>query len=157
MSTAVKPSARWSSMIVSITACCTRTSSAVVGSSNTMSFGSSDSARAIDTRCRMPPDSSPGNRASIESGSFTLPTSSFIRLSQRSRGTWPWALKTSMKWLRIVRTGFSAFMPDCSTIAKPPWRCCRSSSSPRSRMSWPLNTMLPPLVRAGGFCSRVSA
>ena len=59
---AVKPLSRCRSLIVRITAFCTITSSAVVGSSKTISFGSSASASAIETRCRMPPDSSCGNR-----------------------------------------------------------------------------------------------
>ena len=39
---------------------CTETSSAEVGSSSTISFGSAASARAIATRCFCPPDSSYG-------------------------------------------------------------------------------------------------
>ena len=60
ISTAVKPSDSCSDEIVSITACCTSTSSAVVGSSNTINRGSSESASAIETRWRMPPESSSG-------------------------------------------------------------------------------------------------
>ena len=60
MSTAVKFSDAWSWRMVFITACCTSTSSAVVGSSNTISRGSSASASAMETRCRIPPESSPG-------------------------------------------------------------------------------------------------
>jgi hypothetical protein len=63
----------------------------------------------------------------------------------------------SKKWLRMVRTGFSAFMPDCSTMANPPRRCTRTAAVSSSAMSTPSKRMLPPPMRAGGLESRVSA
>ncbi len=158
MRMAVKCSARCSSLIVSMTACCTSTSSAVVGSSNTISCGSSESAER--DRCALTHaagELTGGSGASTDSSSPTLPISSLARASRASLGTWPCAAKMSRKWLPTVRTGLSAFMPDCSTMANPPWRWRRSSSASSSRMSRPPKRMRPALIRAGGFCSRVSA
>ena len=76
---AVKPRSRCRSLIVSITACCTITSSAVVGSSNTIIRGCRDSTSAIETRCRIPPDSSCGNRVSTAGSRRTASSSSAPR------------------------------------------------------------------------------
>jgi hypothetical protein len=57
----------------------------------------------------------------------------------------------------MVRTGLSAFMPDCSTIAKPPCLCTRNSSADIRAMSIPSKRISPPSIRAGGFDSRVRA
>jgi hypothetical protein len=63
----------------------------------------------------------------------------------------------SPKCLRIERTGLSAFMPDCSTMAKPPWRWVRSSSVSMPAMSRPSKRMAPPEMRAGALARRVTA
>jgi len=63
----------------------------------------------------------------------------------------------SKKWLRMLRTGFSAFIPDCSTMAKPPCRCTRSWPGVRPAMSTPSKMMQPAETRAGGLDSPVSA
>ena len=72
ISTAVNFCSRCRSLIVFITARCTITSRAVVGSSKTISLGSRASASAIATRWRIPPDSSCGKRPSTSASSSTL-------------------------------------------------------------------------------------
>jgi len=63
----------------------------------------------------------------------------------------------SPKCLRIERTGLRAFIPDCSTIAKPPWRWVRSSSSFMLAMSRPSKRIVPLEMRAGALARRVTA
>ncbi|MOA45239.1 hypothetical protein D3C78_1676190 [compost metagenome] len=56
----VSPSSSLRRCNKAMTCFCTETSSAEVGSSSTMIFGSAASARAIATRCFCPPESSCG-------------------------------------------------------------------------------------------------
>ena len=73
-----KPSSARSRSSSSITCACTVTSSAVVGSSATISLGSRDSAIAMSTRCRCPPDSSCGYADSVRVGSRPTSSSSSV-------------------------------------------------------------------------------
>ena len=158
---AVNPRSACRSLIVFMTACCTITSSAVVGSSNTISRGCRASASAIETRCRMPPDSSCGNRLSTSPSRRTLSSSSAPRRrmpgAETSSPGRACALSTSPNCLPMLRTGFSAFIPLCRTSAKPLRRCRRSCSPLRLAMSVPSKRMLPPVSRAGGRSIRVRA
>ena len=132
---AVKPLSRWSSWIVCITAFCTITSRAVVGSSKTTSFGSSARARAIETRCRMPPDSSWGTCRARPPGAAPSPAAprrgGVRRTPSRPRRHGRAPARCRAGGGSTLRTGLSAFMPLCSTSAIPLRRWARSASPVR--------------------------
>ena len=74
-----EPVSRCRSPKRSRTLACVDRSSALTGSSQTISFGSRASARAIATRCRCPPENSPGYRADDPAGIRTWSRSEVIR------------------------------------------------------------------------------
>ena len=135
------------------------TSSAVVGSSHRISFGSHDSAIAIMMRWRRPPESSCGYARARRSGSG-MPTRR-IRSSARSRGrasaTEPrCTCGPSAIWSPTRMTGLSAVIGSWKIIAiAPP----RTSSEPAGRAvtrSSPSNSTSPPTIYAGAAAGRGS-
>ena len=85
------------------------TSRAVVGSSATTTFGSQESAIAIMTRCRIPPDSWCGYTVICRAG-LGIPTearSSTERARAWRRLMLRWTRSISSIWTPIVRTGLS--------------------------------------------------
>ena len=135
------------------------TSSAVVGSSQTIRSGSFSSAIAIATRWRMPPDSWCGYAASRCSGD-AMPTrvSALIArvciASRDSGGVRGCATSVSIICVPIVSTGFSVIIGSWKIIAMRSPRRRRIASSSRVARSMPSNITLPSTTRPGGSISR---
>ena len=133
---------------------CVITSSAVTGSSATISWGRQASAIAISTRCRIPPDSSCGKLRDRPGSMPTLSSSS----AARSRA---WAAVVfgscarigSAIWSPIVWTGLSEFIAPWKMTAIFPQRTERSSWSVMASTSRPSNVIEPD----GMVASRASS
>ena len=121
------------------------TSSAVVGSSAISSRGSQESAIAIITRWRMPPDSSCGNARSRSTGRGmpTRSSSSPARSSAAALSTSRCARICSASCAPIRCTGLSAVIGSWKTIAISAPRIRRSSSSEAPTRSRPANATRP--------------
>src|SRR6266542_2502704 len=107
------------------------TSRAVVGSSAMSSFGWHESAMAIMTRWRMPPDNSWGYWAMRRSGAGT-PTSrrDWVAISRASLSPTSWCSRTaSMIWSPTVSTGFRLVIGSWKIIAISPPRTLRVSNT----------------------------
>ena len=152
----VPNSVRSSRMRVRIWAC-TVTSSAVVGSSAISTFGRHDSAMAIITRWRMPPESSCGYCLSRRAGSPMWTASSM----DRARAS---ALPPSVaSWVRIastscdptVITGLSEVIGSWKIIAMAPPRSRRIARSGSVVSSCPASLIEPPRWRSEGDRSRM--
>ena len=87
----------------------TVTSRAVVGSSAISTLGRQESAIAIITRCRMPPESSCGYCRKRRAGSLICTASSMsrARVSAPSAPAAAWVRMASVSCAPIVMTGFS--------------------------------------------------
>ena len=130
---------------------CTVTSSAVVGSSATISFGLQAKAMAINTRCRMPPDNSCGYCDSTCKGWRICTAAS--RSAERSRAccgsSFRCSRSTSPSCRAIVCAGFSAVCGSCGISATSRPRCGRragsgsASQSCPSSCTWPAKTRIP--------------
>ena len=107
MKSIVSPSFSRSSSSRLSTVACTDTSSADTGSSATSSSGSRASARAIDTRCRWPPENCRGCASSDRGPRPTRSTSSRQRSSTRFRGTMACTRSSSLSVWRTVIRGLS--------------------------------------------------
>ncbi|MDT4833012.1 hypothetical protein FQZ97_665960 [compost metagenome] len=141
------------------------TSSAVVGSSAISSCGLHDSAIAIITRWRMPPESWCGKRSSTLRASGMRTSSSMRSASARAAELLlPWWMRmASAIWSPAVNTGFSEVIGSWKIIAMSAPRmprivlsraCARSSTSPLRRRK----AMLPPRMRPPPCStSRISA
>ncbi len=127
------------------------TSSAVVGSSHRISFGSHESAIAIMMRWRRPPESSCGYARARRTGSG-MPTRR-IRSSARSRA----AVRESPRctcgasaiWSPTRITGLSAVIGSWKIIAIEPPRTCLSRPGDAVTRSSPSNSTWPPTICAG--------
>ena len=121
------------------------TSSAVVGSSAIRSFGSQDSAMAIATRCRMPPESWCGYCVSRCSGAGMPTAASSSPL--RAFAAWPSSSRcscsVSINCVPMVSTGLSEVIGSWNTTASErPRNLRRRSGSSRTR-SCPSNITRP--------------
>ena len=132
------------------------TSSAVVGSSAISSEGSHDSAIAIITRCRMPPDSWCGksSKRCAGDGMRTSSSTSIARALAASfdRSEWAWIASTICWPMRC--TGFSEVIGSWNTIAMRPPRSSRRSLADRPSTSRPSKTNASALTRPGGEGTR---
>ncbi len=153
------PSRSRSSFISSRICACTVTSSAVVGSSAIRSFGSEESAIAIITRWRMPPDIWCGwslTRRSAEG----IPTSC-ISSTARTRASFrpsPWWSRTaSAIWLPTVKTGFREVIGSWKIIEMSLPRIFASSFSSSLARSRPSKTIFESgEIRPGASTSRIT-
>src|SRR3954464_4869730 len=119
----------------SMIAACTETSSAEVTSSQTSSFGSAASARAIATRWRSPPDSWSGKRfAALEDSATRSRVSDTLRPTSRR----PPATPNSASWRAIVWPTVRRGVSDAYGFWNTYWI---------SRRAW-FEARPPPLVRA---------
>ena len=120
------------------------TSSAVVGSSASSTFGSQASAIAIAARWRMPPENSCGYRSAAAAGMPTISSSSPARCAGgralRDAVEAPSARRSAQP---TVFTGFSAFIAPWKTIAMSVHRWARTESSPPARMFSPSSSTSP--------------
>ena len=114
----------------------TVTSSAVVGSSAISSFGPAARAMAMQTRCAMPPDSSPGRlrRTAAASGNRTSCSSRNASALASRRDCGRCRRMTSRSWLPTVNVGSRLFAGSWDINAMPAPRIELSSFS-RSRSS----------------------
>ncbi len=132
------------------------TSSAVVGSSAMMSLGLHESAIAIITRWRMPPENWCGYWSSRRSASGmpTIFRSSSARARAAASLIFRWISSGSMIWKPMVSTGLSEVIGSWKIIAMSRPRISRICSSVRSRRLRPSNRIRPPTTRPAGFASR---
>ena len=134
------------------------TSSAVVGSSAMRRSGFVESAIAIMTRWRMPPDSwcgySSARRAA--SGIPTWVSISIARLRASSPVIPPCVEIDSAIWLPQVKTGLSEVIGSWKIIEIAFPRTSRISSSGRSTRFLPSNRISPPTTRPGRSMSRIT-
>ena len=137
---------------------CTVTSSAVVGSSAIRSRGSQESAMAIATRCRMPPERWCGYWRSRASG-VGMPTSA----KSSTARTRAWVVSISMCACRVsticvpmLSTGLSEVIGSCNTTAIERARSWRSASGASVVSSRP-SSLTRPLMRALGGSRRSTA
>ena len=105
------------SLIAASTSICVVTSSAVVGSSNTIRSGSEHSAIAVITRCSWPPDTWCGKRLPMFSGSGRLSflNSATARFSASARVATPCFSEASTTWSISRCAGLKAAAADCAT------------------------------------------
>ena len=150
MKSTANPKSRLSASICCRISRWTTTSSAVVGSSITMSSGRSASAIAMITRWRIPPESSCGYARARRRSMPTSSSSSPARTSARRRSMRSCARIASTNWSPTRMTGLSAFIALCNTIDTLRQRKRRSSSALFSSRFSPWKRMLPPVIRAGG-------
>ena len=131
------------------------TSSAVVGSSAMMSFGLHESAIAIITRWRMPPENwcgyCPSRRSA--SGMPTIFSSSSARARAWASLMLRWISSGSMIWKPMVSTGFNEVIGSWKIIAMSRPRISRISPSDNSRRLRPWNRMRPATTRPAGRAS----
>ncbi len=156
MSISAAPVRSWTSRMSSRIWAWIVTSRAVVGSSAMSSFGSHDSAIAIMTRWRMPPDSSCGYCLTRRSG-LLMPTalSDSIALSQAAFFDRPWwRMTASAIWSPTVNTGLRLVIGSWKIIAMSLPRTWRISSSGSASRSRPSNRISPVGISAGGMSSR---
>ena len=124
---------------------CTVTSRAVVGSSANSSLGPHDSAIAMTTRWRMPPDNWCGYSLSRRRGSG-MPTdrssssavslAKFVFMSKCS-------LSDSVIWRPILTTGLSEVMGSWKIMAMPVPYSLRDALDPSEEVSWPSKVTVP--------------
>ncbi len=137
---------------------CTTTSSAVVGSSITISSGSSASAIAITTRWRMPPESSCGYERTRPRSIPTISSRSPARASASARRMRSWAWNMSTNWSPTRITGFSTFIALWKTSETCRQRtrrsCCLVIRRGRRRGTGSSRPRPPPA--AGGSAARRS-
>ena len=134
------------------------TSSAVVGSSAIRSFGSQDSAIAIATRCRMPPESWCGYCASRCSGAGmpTAASSSTLRLVAVASSSSRCSCSVSINWVPIVSTGLSEVIGSWNTTASERPRNLRSFSGESCSRSCPSNITRPESFAFFGSNCRIA-
>ena len=154
MSTMPTPRSATSPVIRSRICACTMTSSAVVGSSATISRGRQASAIAIITRCRCPPESWCGYDDARPGGSPTWSSSSATRSSIASSPTSSsWSRIGSAIWAPTRRTGLSECSAPWKTIEASAQRTARRSPQLMVRTSAPLTRTSPETAASLG-CSR---
>ncbi|EDT38062.1 conserved hypothetical protein [Burkholderia ambifaria MEX-5] len=121
------------------------TSSAVVGSSAIKSAGRHDSAIAIITRCRIPPDNWCGYRANTRRASGMRTRSSSRNASARaSVALFDWCSAiASLIWSPTVNTGFSDVIGSWKIIAMSAPRIPRIVAA----LAWARSTSAPPRRR----------
>ena len=128
------------------------TSSAVVGSSAISSRGSQISAAAITARCRMPPDSSCGNRVSCSRGRGSPTRSSISAAASRAADLLAPRCSRSVSptWSPIRWVGFSEVIGSWKTMPTSAPRTLRSSRSASPVSSRPASAMLPRVIAFSG-------
>ena len=134
------------------------TSSAVVGSSAIRSFGSHDSAIAIATRWRMPPESWWGYCASRCSGAGipTAASNSMLRLVAVASSSSRCSCSVSINWVPIVSTGLSEVIGSWNTTASDRPRSLRSFSGESCSRSCPSNITRPESFAFFGSNCRIA-
>ena len=117
----------------------------MVGSSAIRSLGSQESAIAIATRCRIPPESWCGYCASLCSGAGmpTAASSSTLRFFAVASSSSRCSCSVSISWVPIVSTGFSDVIGSWNTTASDRPRSLRSFSGESRSRSWPSNITRP--------------
>ena len=128
------------------------TSSAVVGSSATSTFGSHASAIAIITRWRMPPDSWCGYSRTrrLGAGIRTRSSSSTARLSAARRDRSRWRCNTSAICRPTRKDGFSDVIGSWNTNAISRPRILRISRDDAFSRSVPLKRAVPSIFALAG-------
>ncbi len=129
---------------------CTITSSAVVGSSASRSFGSHASAIAIAARWRIPPENSCGKLDARAAGMPTCSSSSPARRRAWAPLATPCSSIGSTIWSPTRCTGLNAFIAPWKTIATSRQRCGATVRSPRSRTFSPSSRTRPAALAVGG-------
>ena len=124
------------------------TSSAVVGSSAISSAGLQDSAMAIITRCRMPPENSCGYclRRFSGLGMPTRASRSMARCLACALSSFMCRTIASVSCRPTVSTGLSEVIGSWKIIAMRLPRSARISFSSSFSRSWPLNSIVPAVI-----------
>ncbi len=128
------------------------TSSAVVGSSQMISFGRFRSAMAMATRWRMPPENWCGQASSRRAASG-MPTVSSALAARSRAAAGPnrsWAAMASAICAPMVSTGFSVADGSWKTMAISRPRTWRSSAGFSPTSSRPSSLTEPEAMRPGG-------